>query len=378
MSEAKYESIHAELGAIRAAGRWRATRPGDPAAHARFSSNDYLGLARDLRVSSAAAEAAAHWGGGAGASRLMAGQHAIHAALEAALAAFLQQPSALVFPSGYQANVGTLTALAGRGDVVFSDALNHASLIDGARLSRATVQVYPHNDMTALASLLEASGGARRRIIVSESVFSMDGDLAPLQALAALAAQYGAWLVVDEAHAIGVYGEGRGACAAVGVVPDIFLGTLSKALGSQGGFVACTGAVRDLLVNRARTFIFSTGLAPACAAAALAALRVIEAEPSRGAKVLRAAAQLRAALHALGIGAPGESHIVPVLLGDEALALRVAAACAARGAPVHAIRPPTVPPGTCRLRLSLSVHHSDEELTQLAAIIAGALAEARA
>jgi len=376
VSTPKLDSIQAELDAIRAAGRWRETRPADPTLRANFSSNDYLGLAVDPRVTQSAAEAAQQWGSGAGASRLMAGQHEIHAELEAALANFFAQPAALLFPSGYQANLGTLTALAGRDDAIYSDALNHASLIDGARLSRAEVKVYAHNDVAALEALLAEAPEARRRVIVTESVFSMDGDLAPVAALSALAARHGAWLVVDEAHAIGVYGEGCGVCAAQGVKPDVLLGTLSKALGSQGGFVACAGAVRDLLVNRARTFIFSTGLAPACAAAALEALKIIRDEPGQGREVLLAAKLLRDALHARDIHAPGEAQIVPVLLGDEALALRVAAGCAARGARVHAIRPPTVPAGTCRLRLSVNALHSDTDLVWLAGCIADAMAEA--
>lgn len=304
----------------------------------------------------------------------MAGHHPAHADLEAALAEFLGYPEALLFPSGYQANLGVLTALATGDTVLYSDALNHASLIDGARLSRAVVRVYPHGNVASLAAMLAEDRSASRRLIVTESVFSMDGDLAPLRALGELADAHGAWLVVDEAHAIGVYGQGRGACAEVGLQPDVMLGTLSKALGSQGGFVACARPVRDLLVNRARTFIFTTGLAPVCAAAALAALEVVRESPGLGASLLAKAAGLRSALHAHGIGAPGTAHIVPVLLGEEDHALRVAEGCADRGMPVHAIRPPTVPPGTCRLRISLNAAHTDEEIQMLAGVIRESIA----
>jgi 8-amino-7-oxononanoate synthase len=343
-----------------------------------FSSNDYAGLARDPRVVAAAQAALAAHGAGASASRLMAGQLDIHAQLEAALAGFLGVEAALVFPSGYQANIGVLTALAGRDAAIYSDALNHASLIDGARLSRAVVHVYPHNDVGALEELLARDAGTGRKLIVTESVFSMDGDCAPVAALHDCAARHGAWLVVDEAHAIGVFGEGRGLCAARGAAPDVVLGTLSKALGSQGGFAACTRDVRDLLINMARTFIFSTGLAPACAGAALEAINILAAAPALAGEALERAAHFRAALRACGLEAPGEAHIVPIVLGSEAATMRAAEGCRARGVLAHGIRPPTVPPGACRLRLSVSRLHTDGQLSWAAAQIADAVREARA
>lgn len=375
----KESSLLAELEAVRAAGRWRAVgaaADGVPV-RAGFSSNDYLDLARDPEVCAAAQAALAAQGAGAGASRLMAGQHPVHAGLESALAAFLGTESALVFPSGYQANIGLVSALAGRDGFIFSDSLNHASLIDGARLSRATVQIYSHNDVAALESLLEQAPRAARKLIVTESVFSMDGDCAPVAELAALAARHGSWLVVDEAHALGVFGEGRGLSAAAGLRPDVILGTLSKALGSQGGFVACSEPLRDLLVNKARTFIFSTGLAPACAAAATAALRHLAQGPSLGVELLRKATLFRDALRAEGLDAPGATQIVPILLGGEALTMRAAELCRARGVQVHGIRPPTVPAGACRLRLTVCIAHTDEVLHWAASQIAEAVRETR-
>lgn len=369
MSSLNHELLD-ELNALRAANRWRAT-----AARAEgtcFSSNDYLNLSCSEALITAAQQTLAAWGTGATASRLMAGHLPPHASLETALAGFLDTEAALVFPSGYQANIGLITALAGREAWLFSDALNHASLIDGARLSRARVSVYPHADAGALEAQLRAAPAGVRKIIVTESVFSMDGDCAPVEALAELARANGAWLVVDEAHALGVYGAGRGLCAARGAKPDVVLGTLSKALASQGGFVACSAVVRDLLVNRARTFIFSTGLAPASAAAAEAALTLLASTPGLGATLLRNAAAFRDALRAHGIHTPGESQIVPIVLGSEAAALRAADHCRARGLSVHAIRPPTVPEGACRLRLSVTLAHPPGELARAAQIIAEA------
>lgn len=376
VADDKEAGILAELEAVRAAGRWRAVRPAGEGLC--FSSNDYLGLSRHAAVIGAAQAAISAHGAGAGASRLMAGETAAHARLEAALAAFLGMEAALVFPSGYQGNIGLLTALAGRDSVIFSDALNHASLIDGARLSRSAVQVYAHNDLAELESRLTQTVCKGRKIVVTESVFSMDGDCAPVEEIAALAARAGAWLVVDEAHAVGVLGGGRGLCAARGARADVLLGTLSKALGSQGGFVACSSAVRDLLINKARTFIFSTGLAPANAAAAEAALGLIRNTPGMGADLLRKAALFREALRAGGLTVPGETQIVPVLLGDEAVTMRAAEACRTRGLTVHGIRPPTVPAGQCRLRLSVSLAHSDAELLDAASKIIEAVREVTA
>ncbi len=360
-----------ELDDIRAANRWRATAPAVSGLN--FSSNDYLGLSRHPAVVAAAQTALHAHGTGATASRLMAGQRTPHAELEATIAQFWGTEAALVFPSGYQGNVGILTALANRETHIFSDALNHASLIDGARLSRGTIHIYPHGDMDALAKQLETVPLESRKLVVTESIFSMDGDCAPLARLSAGAERHGAALIVDEAHAVGVFGHGRGVCAREGVVPFLILGTLSKALGGQGGFVACSTAVRDLMVNRARTFIFTTGLAPASAASGNAALKLTAENPSMGETLLARTALFREALQARGIHAPGESQIVPVLLGDETRALAAAEACRARGVSVHAIRPPTVPPGGCRLRFSITLEHTEHDLLTAADAVASAV-----
>ena len=234
-----------------------------------FCSNDYLGLASHPALATAAAAAAARDGFGASASRLVSGDLPAHRTLERALAAFLDRPAALTFPSGYQTNVGVLTALAGRDDLIVSDAFNHASQVDGCRLSRARVAIYSHGDARAARRLLAAGSRFRRRLLVTESLFSMDGDAAPLAALAEVAAATDSILIVDEAHALGVLGPGgRGLCASSGIVPDVLVGTLGKAIGSAGGFASGASALRDLLVNRARTFIFTTALPPPAAAAA--------------------------------------------------------------------------------------------------------------
>src|SRR5947209_3361981 len=240
-----------------------------------FASNDYLDLAADPRVAAAAAETAQREGYGASAARLVSGDLPAHRELERRLASFLDRPAALVFPSGYQANLGVVAALAGPDDLIVSDALNHASLIDGCRLSRARVAVFPHANAAAAAAALATASAARRRLIITESLFSMDGDTAPLPDLAEVARTSDAILVVDEAHAIGVHGPaGRGLCAGAGVVPDVLVGTLGKALGAGGGFVAGSPVLREYLVNRARTFIFTTALPAPVAAAASRALEI--------------------------------------------------------------------------------------------------------
>ena len=343
-----------------------------------FCSNDYLGLASHPALATAAAEAAARDGSGASASRLVSGDLPAHRTLEAALAAFLDRPAALTFPSGYQANVGVLTALAGRDDLIVSDALNHASLVDGCRLSRARVAIYRHGDFRAARRLLAAGSRFRRRLLVTESLFSMDGDAAPLAALAEAAEATESVLIVDEAHALGVLGPGgRGLCASSGIVPDVLIGTLGKAIGSAGGFAAGVPALRDLLVNRARTFIFTTALPPPAAAAAEAGLRLVgglegdhrRTQLARHRHALGEALLRRGALASVPIGA-----IVPVLLGSEARALAVAAALNARGLFIPAIRPPTVPPGSSRLRVTLSAAHEPADLERLVAALDEVLA----
>ncbi len=264
-----------------------------------FGSNDYLGLAADARLAAAAADAARTVGCGAGASPLVTGHVEAHRRLEQRLAEFEAAEAALLFSSGYAANLGTISALVGREDAIFADEKNHASMIDGCRLSRATVHVYPHGDASALAKLLDADEGARRRLIVTESVFSMDGDLAPLLEIAALAAEHDCMLLVDEAHATGVFGaHGRGVAELLGVEDrvDVRVGTLSKALGCSGGFVCGSRRLIDWLVNAARPYVFSTALAPPVAAAGMAALDVVRDEPQRRVELLRRADALRSAI----------------------------------------------------------------------------------
>jgi 8-amino-7-oxononanoate synthase len=301
----------------------------------------------------------------------VAGDLPSHRALEADLAAFTGRPAALLFPTGYQANVGVISALAGAGDLIVSDAANHASLIDGCRLSRASVAIYRHGDAAEARAALAAGARARRRFLVTESLFSMDGDVAPLAELAEAAAAHDAALLVDEAHALGVLGpEGRGLCAAAGVVPHVLVGTLGKAFGAAGGFVAGEAALRRLLVNRARTFIYTTALPPPVAAAARASLALVAGPEGarRRARLQAGLARLAAALAPTGLlSRPPAGAIVPVILGSEARALAAAARLRARGIFVPAIRPPTVPAGAARLRVTLSAAHDDGDVDALAA-----------
>jgi 8-amino-7-oxononanoate synthase len=343
-----------------------------------FCSNDYLGLASHPALAAAAADAAARDGSGASASRLVAGDLPAHRHLESTLARFLERPAALAFPSGYQANLAVLTALAGREDLIVSDALNHASLVDGCRLSRARVAIFPHGDARAAHRLLSAGGRFRRRLLVTESLFSMDGDAAPLAPLAEAASATDSVLVVDEAHAFGVLGPGgRGLCAAAGVAPDVLIATLGKAVGAAGGFVAGSAALRDILVNRARTFIFTTALPPPVAAAAEAGLRLLagpEGDARRALLAERRHSLGQALVDLRAVPALPRGPIVPVLLGSEARALAAAAALNERGIFIPAIRPPTVPPGTSRLRITLSAAHEPADVARLIATLAEVLA----
>lgn len=334
-----------------------------------FAANDYLGLAADPRLAHAALEATRNHGWGSGASPLITGHSRNHDLLEQQLAAFEGTEAALVFPSGFAANAGTIAALAGPGDVVFSDRLNHASLWDGCRLSRADVRAYPHGDLNRLERLLRRSTDHRRRLIVSDSLFSMDGDCAALADLADLAERFDAMLLVDEAHATGVFGPfGRGVGEEAGVegrIP-VRVGTLSKALGCVGGFVAGSRTLIEWLVNRARPYIFSTAGPSANAAAAIAALRIVREEPQRRMTLLARAAALRKALAAQGwnLGTTS-SQIIPVIVGEPDRAVALAAGLRAEGLFVPAIRPPTVPDGTARLRISLSHSHSPSQIARL-------------
>ena len=329
-------------------------------------SNDYLGLAAHPAVTRAAAEAALEYGAGAGSARLIAGTCAPHAALERDLARLKQTEAALVLSSGYHANTGVLPVLAGPGDVIFSDELNHASLIDGCRLSRAAVRVYRHADAEHLERLLREAHGFGRRLVVTETVFGMDGDLAPLADVVTLARRHDAAVVVDEAHATGVFGRtGAGLVSELGLTDavDVQIGTLSKALGSLGGYVAGSAALVDWVVNAARPFIYTTALPPSAAAAARAAIAVLAAEPERRDRLRSHAERLRAHLSALGFRlGGGRSPILPVLVGGAEAAARLGDALLARGVLAPAIRPPTVPEGTARLRVTPMATHTDDDL----------------
>jgi len=338
-----------------------------------LSSNDYLGLATDLRLITAAQAAAARWGAGSTASRLIVGTLALHQEVEEAVAAFKRTPRAVLFNTGYMANVGVIAALMGRGDVIFSDKLNHASIIDGLRLAGAAFYRYPHRDMDHLAALLQKHQQARRKLIVTDSVFSVDGDLAPLRELVALKERYGAWLMIDEAHGTGVFGaRGAGLAEALGLTEaiEIHMGTFSKALGSFGAYVAGSAPLIEMLHNKARSFIYSTALPPPVLGAMQAAVEIVRQEPARRSYLLTQAALFRQRLQEGGLETlASETQIIPVLVGDNALALEYAAALRQQGLMAVAIRPPTVPPGCARLRFSLSAAHNAEELSQAAATI---------
>lgn len=345
-----------------------------------FAANDYLNLAHDPRVVEAASRALDACGVGAGASALVSGRTVWHAALEDRLARFERQESTVLFPTGYAANVGTICALAGPDDVIYSDRLNHASLIDGCRLSRARVHIYQHDDLDGLERALAGSADAGRRLIVTDSVFSMDGDLAPLPDLCDLAERFDATLVVDEAHATGVFGAcGRGVAELQQVEGRVTVrvGTLSKGVGALGGFVTGSQPLTDWLWNRSRTQFFSTALPPAVCAAATTAIDLIESEPWRRETVLRLSVAFHDMLSRAGIPAASEacSPIVPVVLHSPETALRVAARLEEHGFLVGAIRPPSVPEGTSRLRLTISAAHTTDEIARLAAAIATAAKE---
>lgn len=329
-----------------------------------FSSNDYLGLAADPRLQEAAIEVMRKHGFGSTASRLIMSSD-VHERLEAELADWLQAERVQLFNSGYAANVGLLSTVAGSEDVVFSDQLNHASLIDGCRLSRAKVVIYRHADLEDLEAKLCTHRG-RRRFVVSESIFSMDGDVADVRALAALAQQGEAALILDEAHAVGAVGpEGRGVAASLGVTPDLLIGTLGKAFGCHGAFVAGHSQAVDWLWNRARSLVFSTGMPPMISGAASRALSIIrgfEGEERR-ARLAANAARL-----GCGLGAVAHSHIVPWLIGDDSAAVATSEQLLSQGLFAQAIRPPTVPEGTARLRLAMGMH-TEEAVNQLIAAL---------
>lgn len=332
-----------------------------------LSSNNYLGIANHPALKHAAQQAIEGYGCSAGASRLISGHMTLHQQLETKIATFKHTEAALVFPTGYHANVGTISALLGPGDIVFSDALNHASIIDGCRLSRAEVKVFRHCDMRHLEELLSASSSSGRRLIVTDSVFSMDGDVAPLADIVTLARRYNAWIMVDEAHGTGVFGtHGAGLADALGLENDIdiHMGTLGKALGGFGAYVAGSHELIAWLINRARSFVFTTGIPPAVAATAIAALDIVIDEPDRRRQLWDNAAFLREGLIALGytVG-PTQSPILPVIIGDATKTMTVAAALIEQGVWAHGIRPPTVPVGTSRLRVTPIATHTQSQLS---------------
>lgn len=342
-----------------------------------FSSNNYLDLANDPEVKAAARGALEQYGVGAGGSRLTTGTGPLHVRLEEELARFKGREAALVFNTGYMANVGILSALVGRGDVIFSDQLNHASIIDGCRLSGAEVVVYRHNDMDDLEDKLKLHSG-RRGLIVSDGVFSMDGDLVSLPRLVELAKRYGMCTMIDEAHATGVVGDtGRGTeehYHMEGSV-DVLMGTLSKAVGSEGGFVCGSTELIQYLTNKARSFIFSTALSPVTMAAGLRGLQKIQEEPQRVVQLRDNMAFLCRELERYGISAQSDSAILPILVGEEKRAMAAMEELKQRGYYVSAIRYPTVARGSARLRVALMSSHTREELAGLAQALACVLGQ---
>lgn len=344
-----------------------------PGSYVDFASNDYLGLASDPRLAAAAEGALRTNGTGAAASRSISGNHAIHEELERRIASFKGTEAALLFTSGYAANLGAIPALVGKGDAVYSDKLNHASLIDGCRLSRAEVRIFPHRDIATLRRMLATDTGFRRRMIVVDSVFSMDGDLFPLDELAEIAEENGAWTYVDDAHATGVLGErGTGSVEHFGVEGriDVVMGTLGKALGTAGAFIAGSRTLVQFLLNRARSFVFTTASPPAIAAATIEAIQIAQNEPWHREKLKANAKRLRSALGGLipedCLEASSSPHILPVVVGSSRRVVQVGAELQSRGFIVGVVRPPTVPAGTARLRIASSAAHTEEQIDALA------------
>jgi glycine C-acetyltransferase/8-amino-7-oxononanoate synthase len=376
LEELRGRGLHRRLRLVSGPQGPRVTLDGHPVLL--LCSNNYLGLADHPRVRGAAAEAAMRWGAGAGASRLISGNMQLHRVLEERLAEFKGHESALLFGSGYLANTGTIAALAGQGEVVFSDELNHASIIDGCRLSRAETFVYRHCDAEHLAWGLRQAGG-RASLIVTDGVFSMDGDVAPLPALAELARRHECRLMVDEAHATGALGPGgRGSVAAAGLSGevDVVMGTLGKALGSYGAYACASRELTDYLVNAARPFVFSTAPPPPVVAASLAALELLESHPHKVERLAANAATLRAALAAEGLAAGGSAtQIVPVPVGDAAQTMELCERVLERGVFAQGIRPPTVPEGSSRLRFTVMATHRAGELERAARLVGAAARE---
>jgi 8-amino-7-oxononanoate synthase len=333
-----------------------------------FCSNDYLGLANHPQLIAALQQGAQQYGVGAGAAHLVSGHGTTHHQLENELAAFVGKPAALLFSTGYMANLGVVQALVGKGDTVFADKLNHASLNDAMQLSRAAVKRYRHNDMTQLAQLLEQAKSGRK-LVITDAVFSMDGDVAPLRELLALCEQHDAWLLIDDAHGFGVLGEqGRGSLAHFGIASKrvICMATLGKAAGVFGAFVAAEQVVIDTLINHARSYVYTTATPPALASALLESLQLIENGDELRGNLQRLIAQLRSGLRSLPWSVmPSATAIQPLLVGGNQAALNLSAGLLERGIWVAAIRPPTVPQGTARLRITLSAAHRAADVTRL-------------
>jgi 8-amino-7-oxononanoate synthase len=337
-----------------------------------FCSNDYLGLANHPQLISALQQGAQQWGVGAGAAHLVSGHFEPHHRLEQQLAAFVGKPSALLFSTGYMANLGVVQALVGRGDTVFADKLNHASLNDAMTLSRAEVKRYRHGDMEQLAMLLEQAKSGRK-LVITDAVFSMDGDIAPLREMLALCEQHDAWLYVDDAHGFGVLGErGRGSLSHFGIASEriIYMATLGKAAGVSGAFVAAEQLVIDTLINHANSYVYTTATPPALSSALLQSLQLIEQGDERRAHLQRLVTRLRSGLAELPWALMGsDTAIQPLLIGDNQRALELSAALRERGIWVAAIRPPTVPQGTARLRITLSATHADVDVDRLIGVL---------
>jgi 8-amino-7-oxononanoate synthase len=374
--------IDTELTKIKAAGLYRRLRrvDGDQGATlsidgrevVNFSSNNYLGIANHPELAAAAKAAIDRYGCGSGASRLISGNMTLHEELENRLARFKGTEAALVFNSGFQANTGVISTLAGESDAIFSDALNHASIIDGSRLARAKIFVYAHNDLDQLETALSHAASFRRKLIVTESIFSMDGDEAPLTAIVELAEKYGAMVMVDEAHATGIFGAGgAGVVQKLGLGNRVLvqMGTLGKALGGFGAYIAGSRGLCDLLINRCRSFIFTTSLPPAVMAMAMAALDLVKREPERRQALWNNCRSLKEGLRSLGfeLGA-SESPILPLIIGDATECMRFSEKLLENDVFAQGIRPPTIPPGTSRLRITLMATHTREQIERALAV----------
>jgi glycine C-acetyltransferase/8-amino-7-oxononanoate synthase len=370
------EFIKGELLRLQDAGLYRRLRRVDGAQDAtllldgreviNFSSNNYLGIANHPALAAAAKDAIDRYGCGSGASRLISGNMTLHEELEAKLAEFKGTEGALVFNSGFQANTGILSTLVGEGDMILSDALNHASIIDGCRLSRAKTEIYRHCDLDQLETLLKDALGGARKLVVTETIFSMDGDQAPLVDIVELAEKYGAMVMVDEAHATGIFGaNGAGVVAQLGLTErvPIQMGTLGKALGGFGAYVAGSRSLRDLLINRCRSFIFTTALPPSVMATALAAIDLVKREPERREALWANCRQMKEGLTEIGYQlGPSASPILPLIVGDASKCMEFSERLLQRGVFAQGIRPPTVPPGTSRLRITLMATHTREHI----------------